>query len=828
MSSGTAEGLPIRKEENAVIAHIHPVTRRTQTLSEHARNTARLAARALLGSQLFSMGMLAGLLHDMGKATRSFEEYLLRAAEQKEKKRGKAAPHAPVGAIFAYERWFEQDGDRIVNLTAQLISMAVQGHHAGLYDSIDLSVPCASPYLASILQDKSAIHYEEAVRCFLEEVVSEAELDEWFHKACREVEVFLSRSGPDMANVSPALLARLLLGALADGDCWDTACFEGGGDPFQEDAATSWEVQKGRLDRFVSCFSCDTEISRIRRDVGNACAKVGRSLPEGIYRLTVPTGGGKTLASLRLALEQACAMRKDTSRIFYIAPYNTILEQNASVIRQALENDPGILEHHGDIVRDDESEGEPFRRRLTERWTSTVILTSMVQFLDTFFGPRNSQARRLPRLAQSILIFDEIQALPRKCTALFSCAIRFLAVNLHCTVILCTATQPTLLAYNPDMRVDIALLKQLPELGTELLPDVLPLFEKLRRVRFDDQTTCPRDNAKAAADIVSLVRRGQSVLTVVNTRSVAGDLFSRIFASDLPQGTVCIHLSTGMCAAHRRQKLDLLKSALDRRKSDPDAPPVCCISTQLIEAGVDISFPVVIRSLAGLPSILQAAGRCNRSMESDCGTVHLWRMSEENLSSLPEIRDGQNDTMGILAGAGQQAQSLDDPELIRVYYAKTLFNRPQELFYPVEDDLLMTRLLSRNQKLCKSMERLPDPPTKKIELRANWRMASEAFHVIDQDTVMVLTPYEEGRGLIAELCQNHSMDEEKRLLRMAQQYGVNLYRSDYQRLMEAGALYSVGQTGAVALREEFHDDRTGVLRQGNNMPFLAFEGGERH
>lgn len=306
-----------------MIAHIRQSDGKRQSLCEHCRSVETLAGGFLHQVGLTNLARLMALLHDMGKATQEFSDYLIRAVLHPDDKTS-GPPHAPAGAIFAYERWF--CGNCWRKLTAQLISMVVYGHHAGLPDC--LNEEGTSAYLLALTQEKKdEIHYAEAARNFLSEVADVEELDDLFEKACGEVRSFFGNqsSAPPLWY---GLLARLLLSALVDADRWDSACFERGEEPkASSETLTRWGGLLEKLEAYIKAnFKNDTPIAQIRTQISDACA-MNATRPRGIFTLTVPTGGGKTLSSLRFALSHA-ALTGGMRRVFYVIPFNTILDRS--------------------------------------------------------------------------------------------------------------------------------------------------------------------------------------------------------------------------------------------------------------------------------------------------------------------------------------------------------------------------------------------------------------------------------------------------------------------------------------------------------------------
>ena len=806
-----------------MIAHVRKCDGGQQTLPAHLAQVTVLCALAARSLGLETMARLLGLLHDMGKATEKFKHYLLSSLD-KGPPLASPHPHALTGAIFVYRRWFCQPGAKsIQRLAAQILALCIQGHHAGLTDC--LNVRGESAFLEAMEQAEEPLYYREAVSWFCENVASEAELDELFRVACEEIETFFYkriRQSPqlDGGAFDTGMLARLLLSILVDADRWDSACFERGRDALAQTPGPDWNRLLNTFEAFrQKNLNGQGEIDRIRAEISDACFTRATS-PPGIYELCVPTGGGKTYSSLRFALRHAAQYGKD--RIFSIIPFNTILDQNAKDIRDALSDYPSILEHHCNVIQETEEEQKAYRL-LTERWDSDIILTSLVQFLNACFTASNTNARRMYHLTNAVLIFDEIQALPKHCKTLFERAISFLTHCCGTTVILCTATQP---------KLDLT-----PKAG-KLVKNQAVLFQRMKRVCYLPQSKPPCSDEAAAARIVHLLET-QSVLTIVNTKRVALDVYEKtisllkemgesIVFADIscteeeilqmarqsgPRDILCVHLSTLLCPAHRKKLIAWSKLWLR------EGARVLCVSTALIEAGINISFPIVVRSLAGLPSIVQAAGRANRSMEYAVGTVYLWDFAEENLQNLPDIRNGDMCTREMLAIS--DPSDLDAPTQIETYFAKesALTKESWDGPFDKKDKRLTLYSFLSSNSVCKAAGR-NFKGNEKLILHQSFRTANQAFSVIPEETVSVLVPFGEGKQLIAQLCSEHTMEEEIFLLQKAQAYSVSLYRSTYQSFAREGAIEPVGQTGALSLQEGYYDPEKGVILERAAMDLL--------
>ena len=809
------------------IAHIRESDGREQLLSAHCRNVAALCSRGAEIVGLSKLAELIGLTHDMGKATDEFADYL-RAALRDDKAKS-PHHHAPTGAIYAYRRWFmRENASACERAAAQIAMLCILGHHAGLTDCLD--VKGKSTLLKNMKDEAAPVHADKAIAWFLQNIADEAELDALFESACRELSALfhdLDRPSADTA-VALGLVSRLMLSALVDADRWDSACFEYDENPFEAASAPDWNALLNTFERFRQThLSGEGEINRIRADISDLCWQKAAS-ETGVVTLSVPTGGGKTFSSLRYALRHAAL--NGQRRLFYIIPYNTILDQNARDIREALADYPSILEHHSNVVIESEDEQDTYKR-LTERWDSDIIFTSLVQFLNACYAAPNSAARRFHALTNAVLIFDEIQSLPKACKVLFERAIQFLTQYCRSTVVLCTATQPRL---------------SLTPAPVELMPHVEALYERLKRVRYIPQLDADRTCASAGAEIARLLEE-KSVLAILNTKAAAWNVYDAAtqalrerghalaaFDPRLPEDALadaaracspdeilCVHMSTLLCPAHRKRLIAWIKAWLRAGRR------VLCVSTALIEAGINVSFPVVIRDLAGLPSVVQAAGRANRNMEYGRGDVLIWNFPEETraLTHLEDVQHGADITRTFLNSASIDNDELDSPKMIENYFNQEARYIEEKQKFPVEvrEDGLrkscyLTELLGKNTQIVSGIGKYKS--LKPLVLHQSFRTAGKYFYVIPDDTKSVLVPWGGGAALIAALNGEHDMREEIRLLRRAQAYSVNLYDNMYRRLKNAGAISLIGNSGVCALAEGFYSDAGGVSVEQEELELL--------
>jgi CRISPR-associated endonuclease/helicase Cas3 len=628
------------------------------------------------------------------------------------------------------------------------------------------------------------------------------------------------------------LLARFILSCLLDADRLNTADFE-----FPENEVLRnygkyypWAVLVKRLEKKFEEFARKTaemlpgralEVNRLRAQVAQACLDFAAK-PKGIYQLTVPTGGGKTLASLRFALHHAAEHKMD--RIIYVIPYISIIDQNADDVRKILEDKDGkdgyldkvVLEHHSNLTPEEETRRHNL---LAENWDAPVVFTTQVQFLEALFGFGTRNARRMHQLANAVIILDEVQTIPINIIDMLNSALRFLTHDCGSTAVLCTATQPPLDKLENPYRALIISPEQ------RIIQNEKELFEKLKRVEVYDERKSGGWSDDEVADLVqrALHEKG-SVLVVVNTKASAQSLYQEIKCRKLAE---TYHLSTNMCPVHRLGVLTIVKEKLANNE------PVICVSTQLIEAGVNIDFGAAIRYLAGLDSIAQSAGRCNRhGAREGLGSVWVVNPKEENIERLKDIKIGREKAQTVLDNFRDNPEAFDNDRIglnaVAAFYNSYFSERRNEMRYPVgtnspvgrEDDLF--NLLSLNTVSVQAYQRIhqsaPD-----IAFRQSFQTAAKSFQVIDSPTRGVVVPYKEGEELIKDLCGAFELEKQYKLLKRAQRYSVNLFSHEFDKLFEIGAIHEVQEgAGIFYLEKQYYSEDFGWGKQiVNSMEFLS-------
>ena len=793
-------------------AHISEDGLRRQTVAEHCRGTARYAAECLAGIGLSKTGYLAGLLHDSGKLTQEFQTYLESSAQGEAVRRGSVV-HTFAGVRFLLEQYHGAKPDTFDDITCELLAFAVGAHH-GLFDCVDENH-------VSGFQHRLRSHdgeYQEAMRNLEPHLAARDEIDRLFQAACTEmnavfdkIQNMLQSEAAQASDLSfyVGLMARLLLSAVIQGDRRDTAEFQTG-KPRPEDLKDKrslWNTCLRHLETKLDVLSRApqkgrAEIQNARQEISDQCRQFAQR-PGGVYQLNVPTGAGKTLSSLRYALAHAARWNK--SRIIFTAPLLTILDQNAKVIREYIGDDSIILEHHSNLVRTKEDTEElPVQELLTEDWSAPVIITTLAQLLNTLLDGKTSSIRRFQALSNSVIIFDEVQTVPAKMLTLFNLAVNFLAEVCGATVILCSATQPCLKKAAHPMLSDLA----------EMVPYDPALWEAFRRTHIQPTDRMRLEEIPAFA--MGILEEADSLLIVCNKKAEAAELYRKLSGP----GLRCYHLSAAMCMAHRRAVLKELEAALEELRSAPERSreKILCVSTQVMEAGVDISFQRVIRLSAGMDSVVQSAGRCNRSGEyGSAAPVYLVPCQDENLVNLTDIQRGKDATESLLAQYSRCPalfqEDLSSKAAIDAYY-QILYREMPEGF---QDDPVpgkpysIFRLLADNS--CFADERADG--FGRYFLNQAFRLAGKLFQVYDDDHLDVLVPYEAGKEVITALGSEQAerdLEHRKAWLEKAKPYTVSVYGHQRRQLEENHGIYPVrdGDAGLWALSERFYNQETGV------------------
>ena len=817
------------------IAHVRKSDGQPQSLQTHLRETAEIAKLLASKLDLDQAGELLGLMHDFGKYSRKFQKYIHDKTglfnpdldDEESTPNGSKVDHSTAGAQWVYRELRKFGAAQgIGELFGQMLGLCIASHHgAGLIDCLDDEGNAV--WKKRFEKDDELTHLVECERNADETVLQKAkELagENLIRSLLKAVKPILSDpiSNDKIKEFYLGCLTRFLFSCLIDADRINSSDFEREAQKEVRHLTEKpdWQSAIDKLETHLASFENRYPIDEIRCKISDDCLKRATD-SQGIYTLTVPTGGGKTLASLRYALHHA--QKHNLDRIIYIIPYTSIIDQNAQAVREILGED-WVLEHHSNL----EPEKQNWQDKLlSENWDKPIVFTTMVQFLDAWFGGGTRGARHIHPMTNAVLIFDEIQTLPVKCVHLFCNVLNWLMTFGKSTAVLCTATQPLLgesgLQNFPEgKRESIAargLLKQPAHteiMGTDEQRE--ELYKKLSRVeiRFNEKAG-GWNVEEAGAFLLEQFQTTPSCLFIVNTKKWAQELYQYCKEQNVPLEAL-FHLSTHQCAAHRKAIFDTIKARLKNKQ------PVICISTQLIEAGVDISMACVIRALGGLDSIAQAAGRCNRHGEKDGkGQVWVLNLQEQDFTRiLPDIQAGKTHAERVFRDFA--GQDILQPEAMKRYFEYYFYQRSDEMLYSVKNSATGSLLdwLSDNKNNPGSNININNRRTGKIQLlMQSFKSAGRAFQAIDAPTHAVIVPYGEGAELIAKLCGEWDPKEMYDAKKKAQRYSVNVFPNVWGKLQKENALYeTIEGSGIYYLNERYYSDEFGLsLDETSEMTF---------
>lgn len=699
-------------------AHTPNVEGRWHELTAHLQAVAE-QARAF--AEKFGAGDLAyyaGLWHDLGKFNPQFQQYLLQCANQQPAVR---IPHSIHGAWFAFQQGW------------QLLAFIIAGHHAGMLNRADLMQRLQQP-LPNI----------EEVICYAKNALPKIEPN-------RKISQVLPPWAQDALSVE--MLIRMLFSCLVDADFLDTERHFEPARAQKRALSISLQALWHRFEENQHALMNSVEptlVNRLRCEIYEQCLEAADK-EQGIYRLTVPTGGGKTRSALAFALKHA--LRHHLERVIVALPYTSIIDQTAEEYRAIL-GEEMVLEHHSAIDWDDWSEDALNRQRLlAENWDAPVIVTTFVQLFESLLSNRPSACRKLHRIARSVLILDEAQTLPVELLEPTISVLETLVRYYGCTVVICTATQPALehIGFtNYSIR--------------EIVPDPSRYFEQMRRVNYHLES-----EPISHAEVAKRVNGYSQVMVVLNSRSDALTILDCL--SDVED---VFHLSTLLCPAHRRVVLQ------EARRRLQAGEPCRLIATQVVEAGVDIDFPVVMRAIGPLDRVVQAAGRCNREGRLSAGEVIIF-----------ELKDGR-------APAGAYRTGIDEARIILsqradLHAPQTYIDYFRRLYSDVDRDREQIQ-----QKRCSFA----------------FAAVAEKYKLIRDATRSVVVPYaqcekllEEARDAIRQGRLLHARWHQK-----LQPYMVSLYERDYRAYQQQGVIEEDAEIGLPLWRGEY-DPLRGIKAQ---------------
>lgn len=701
-----------------------------QTLQSHSVNVGEMAEdfARVFGAQ--EIAYQTGKLHDLGKYSEPFNQRL---------HGGPSVDHATAGAKIAVERWG--------NVIGKLMAFCIAGHHAGLANGNGEG-------------DNRRTLTQRLVLQFGADIPA---LDNLWQQ---EIKLPETLSAPPLKAdahhpfFSYAFFTRMLYSCLVDADYLDTEAFYSNleNKAVKRGGYPDLNALQHNFNQFINAFrrriaqapeqteaeKRNAALNRLRSEILDHAVEQATQA-QGLFTLTVPTGGGKTFTSMAFALEHA--KRHGMRRVIYVIPFTSIIEQNAAEFRKAFGElgEQAVLEHHS-TFDDGKLQGEATKDKLrlaSENWDAPIVVTTAVQFFESLFADRSSRCRKLHNIAGSVIILDEAQMLPLNLLLPIMQAIKELAKNYRCSVVMCTATQPAVQAENGFYRGF--------ENVREIAPKPTALFDKLRR------TTVQHIGTQTDADLLAKLAEHPQMLVIVNNRRHARSLYDQAKHLD---GT--FHLTTLMCAKHRSQKLDEIRGRLK------NGEPCRVIATSLIEAGVDVDFPLVMRAEAGLDSVAQAAGRCNREGKRSSENSFVWIFAPEEQWKAPPELAAQAAVMRLTAD--EFSDDLLSTQAVAAYFA--------ELYQLKGSELDNKKILKMHNDTGQSL----DFPFQTI---------ADKFRMIESHMQPLIIPFDgEAENLISSL---HHADHIGGLLRKLQPYTVQIPEKALAALYKAGRIEPINE-----------------------------------
>ena len=725
-----------------------------QLLRDHAYNTASLAREYASEIEQGDVLFLLGLFHDIGKADPLFQQKLTTNPDTH-------VDHSYAGARYTFTNIMQVHGYDIFTDT---IAYVIAAHH-GMFDVYEPEVLYTNKLFARMNLKED---YDYAtVTNFAHELQHKLpqygyrDLKHLIEKAYQNYQEAMNKLHPKDETEQKfyqGAFVRLYLGFLKNADILDTI------NAYRQELQPRTLAEKTVLNhhylsaietKYSQFANPTTALNQTRTLLANTIKNRGALDTARIYRLDLPTGAGKTNLSMRYAFHQMVYQNK--SRFLYVAPFLSILEQNAAEIRRTV-GDSGLTEHHSNAIIDDSILG----RYCTDSWDDQIVLTTMVQFFQTLFKTRSGNVRRFANLTNSIIVLDEVQSLPISVTHNFNLIANFMAYVMNTTLVLCTATQPL---YN-DPHISYKLIYgghnwEHPDLVT-MTDSERKSFERTSITKFKHDDT----NATLTEITNAIVSKAGSVLTIVNTKKTVENLYNLISQNTTRK---LFYLSTNMCAQHRLDLLKKIKACLAQNE------PIICISTQLIEAGVDVDFEYVFRSYAGLDSLVQANGRCNREGLRTRGHMTIFNLesADENISHLADIKSKKQAATKVLA---QQPQVVDLTNLNNDFYQYYFANNTHNMNFALKNpDESVLDYLSKNQY--HAVER--------GALTQAFKTAGREMNLIDDNTVTVFVSYKNSTLLeelrdLAQIVEKtpYEMFHMKHLLKELQRYTINVFPDD--------------------------------------------------
>ena len=765
------------------IAHVRALedgSYETQPLLDHLHGVAELAQsyaeRITDYPELGEIGYLLGLLHDLGKYQEGFQRYIRQQSGLDPTLNGWRTPHSPAGARYAYDLKQAGTNKRLL----KILSLCIGAHHRGLYND--------SEWRGQVVSSSDT---KRAVANLVKGLRPEAhQLEELLHKASLDK---VTTIWDELDEKNYQLLVRMLFSCLVDADFLDTERFMSPDKSLvRQSAKASLEQMRAQLEEYVSHFNREGRINEARAAFLNQCRNHGRTAQRKIYSLTLPTGAGKTVSSMMWALEHAIA--QGCERIIYVIPYTSIITQTAQTFRDIFGADQ-VLEHHSDVdAKERPDEALEYTKLMTENWDVPLVVTTNVQFFESLYAHRVSRCRKLHNICNSVVVFDEVQMFPPRLLNPILRVVESLHYAFRVEPLFCTATLPVF---------DKNILADSKRIGHEFFFLEEPIQEV---VPYDAERFAPFDKVRyhwdplrlSTEELAERLGEHESILCIVNSRKDAARLYAALKAQD-KSGEGLIHLSRRMCSAHIQKRIEEIRHRLK------DGEPVRVVSTPLVEAGVDLDFPVVYRAMAGLDSVMQAAGRCNREGRmAEPGEVYIFRLT-----------DG-TDIPGEMSWAQGALEDLLDRLTEQGAPQRGEIERYYQAFYNDVNSF-------DNKKTQKEDKRVSpllwDVDDKRCEgLRFEYETASENFRYIENQDTPIVIPYgDAGRAIIKKLQSNLPLTRQE--YRQMNRLTVGLKQKDCLTLR--GSI-SVNEGGIAYLTDDtLYSTETGIQIIDQTSTFMT-------
>lgn len=719
------------------IAHIREVDGKEQTILEHLTGTEELCRKFAGAFHNGNFAAYCGRLHDIGKYSEEFQKRI--------RGDGKRCDHSTAGAKIAYN----------IQLFGKLAAYCIAGHHGGLPNAGTKTDYGADGTLFGRMSKGYEIPNYQRYE-------NEIDISDIIFRPSLKI------SPNENAGFSFALFVRMIYSCLTDADYTNTARFM---NPHSASLRVSvdFNMLLEKLNKKLSEFQGTTGIVNEKRAQILKDCIASASSDKGLFTLTVPTGGGKTLSSMAFALNHL--VKNKMSRIIYVIPYTSIIEQNAKIFSDVL-GSGNILEHHSNYdFESSDDDSNDIKRLAAENWDMPIVVTTNVQFFESLFSNKPSKCRKLHNIANSVIIFDEAQMIPVPYLKACVNTISELVKNYECSAVLCSATQPSLNSIFPCEMNPV-----------EICSNTGELYTVFKRTEIIPRGIIPSD------ELAGEINASHQCLVIVNTRKHALKLYSMMSGENI------YHLSTLMCPAHRKKVIHEIKEKLNANL------PCKVVSTQLIEAGVDVDFPVVFRAQCGLDSLVQSAGRCNREgrlRDEDgnkiLGKVHWFRPEDEFYKNQPQTLELP---IRVANEVGRMFEDKTSPEAIKDYFERLYA-------YNGKSGLDMKGIVEEMEKGLSA-----SGASYEALFNYNFKSIAEKFKLIDDSTFSLIVPYnEEAKKLIRRL---EYADELKHILRSLQQYTVNIYSREYEALVGVGKVRVISENTAVLTAADEYDDNTGI------------------